>query len=499
MNVRIKIILGFSLIILLLSATGFLLIQSLQNLSSETKNIYEHPFAVSNATRNIQIYLSGTQSLLRDIALTQSDETFGTIQEKIRQNEIYIVKEFDLIRERFLGKAEKVEEAQQAFYQFNEVVDEIVNTRKSEGRAAISFLLENDVIQAGTQVDYKLGYLMDFATGKANEFYSKTLDAKRYSLLILTILLVVTIGASIFIMVNVVRNHDLTLNEMNRYFHLIDQNILTASITERGHFIQVSNALCRFLNCTQKEILGTECRFFMNEGQNPDLVDQIYNVIRTGFEWEGDIKRVLDNREVQWIKLHIHPVFDSSFAINSFNIILQDVTDKKTLEDMSVTDKLTNLHNRRYFDRVIEKEIRLAQRKDIYLSLAILDIDFFKNFNDNYGHPAGDEVLENVARVLKKCLNRPNDYCFRLGGEEFGIVFSDTDSKTTGTFLEKIREEIHSLQIKHEFSAVSEFLSVSIGAQVAKGLDIPQKRQFYIQADRALYQAKKDRNTVVVL
>lgn len=93
----------------------------------------------------------------------------------------------------------------------------------------------------------------------------------------------------------------------------------------------------------------------------------------------------------------------------------------KKLENVSYTDSLTTLHNRRYFNLVYERELKRAQRTHSYITFMMLDIDYFKQYNDTYGHLEGDYALKSVAKVLKDTLKRPSDYVFRLGGEEFGV------------------------------------------------------------------------------
>ncbi|MCK5719212.1 MAG: diguanylate cyclase [Thiomargarita sp.] len=498
MDIRKKIIISFGLIVVLLSAMGIFHIYSMYNLSNETKNIYEHPFTVSNAAKDIQIHLANIQNHLKDIILSENGEEIGIAFEKNRIHKKIIYKKFDLITDRFLGNRTDVEKASQAFNDWYKVYEEIIIQKKQQQIPKALKIIKGKFAENTIQVNHLVQYLIDFASNKATEFYTNNFDRRERFLYIIALLLIIIIIGSIFILIYVVKNHDNTLREINEYFHLIEQNILIASTNTNGIVTDISDALCRFLECTKNEIIGKQCNFFINGNDQQKLSNHIFKIINTGSEWKGDIKRINNNGEIRWFNLTIHPIFDENFKISFYKHIVQDVTDKKALEELSITDKLTNLHNRRYFDDVIEKEINLSRRKDIFLTLAIMDVDFFKKYNDNYGHPAGDEVLINVARLLKKTLNRPNDYIFRLGGEEFGIVFSDADNNASYNFLEKIKQDIELLKIKHEYNEVSEYLTVSIGAKIYKGLDIPHKNQFYIQADQSLYEAKKQRNKVSV-
>ena len=125
-------------------------------------------------------------------------------------------------------------------------------------------------------------------------------------------------------------------------------------------------------------------------------------------------------------------------------------------------------------------------------------MDFFKNYNDRYGHPAGDKALSDVAHQMVSQLNRPNDYAFRIGGEEFALVFSGLSHEESKLFLEEIRQSISDLGILHENSGVSNCLTISIGAHVVHPGHFIDEKAIYELADKALYVAKEKRNTVFV-
>lgn len=133
------------------------------------------------------------------------------------------------------------------------------------------------------------------------------------------------------------------------------------------------------------------------------------------------------------------------------------------LEQASYTDSLTSLFNRRYFNLVYEREFKRALRSGKPFVFMMLDIDFFKQYNDTYGHLQGDQTLQAVARVLRSTLQRPGDYPFRLGGEEFGVIITDTDCKNAREMGEKIRTQIENLKIEHKGSKIAPTLTVSIG------------------------------------
>jgi len=171
----------------------------------------------------------------------------------------------------------------------------------------------------------------------------------------------------------------------------------------------------------------------------------------------------------------------------------------KKLEEASYTDSLTTLYNRRYFNLVFDKEIKRAIRAKTQITFMMLDIDFFKQYNDTYGHIEGDNTLKKVANALKELLKRPSDYVFRLGGEEFGVLISDTDEKNSAEMAQNICESILSLQIQHKTSKVNEHVTISIGVVTCKIGPSNDEKNIIKCADEMLYEAKESgRNKYVI-
>ena len=170
----------------------------------------------------------------------------------------------------------------------------------------------------------------------------------------------------------------------------------------------------------------------------------------------------------------------------------------KMLESLSITDQLTGLHNRRHFEQVFTQKLKSCRREQIYLCLIMLDLDHFKKLNDKYGHSCGDYALKQVAQALKDCCNRPEDFPFRIGGEEFCVITSYQDKGESYTFTEKIRICIEGLNIPNQESSVSDTLTASLGFFT----EIPDKTisidDYLEKSDANLYRAKSfGRNNVV--
>jgi diguanylate cyclase (GGDEF)-like protein len=167
-------------------------------------------------------------------------------------------------------------------------------------------------------------------------------------------------------------------------------------------------------------------------------------------------------------------------------------------ETLSITDELTQLYNRRHFNELFLQEINRAKRDCRQIAFLMLDVDFFKNYNDTYGHLKGDETLKAIADVLKRYTKRAGDFAFRLGGEEFGLIISTSSYEEARKLAEAIRQSVADLAIEHKASAISDVVTVSIGLSFYKcplQLDVDT---FYKEVDDNLYAAKEQgRNRVV--
>lgn len=185
-----------------------------------------------------------------------------------------------------------------------------------------------------------------------------------------------------------------------------------------------------------------------------------------------------------------------SVLAGSFYASIQARYNEK-LEFLSKTDALTKLNNRGCFDKVVPEILADEKRTDGLISFAILDIDYFKNFNDEYGHKIGDKVLKSVAKILKDTLKRDEDYCFRIGGEEFAVVFSAYNKEKAIKFMNKVRERIENIEMKDEAGNILNSVTISIGLVCKRAGDIKDFETMFKEADTLLYKAKNNgRNRV---
>jgi diguanylate cyclase (GGDEF)-like protein len=171
----------------------------------------------------------------------------------------------------------------------------------------------------------------------------------------------------------------------------------------------------------------------------------------------------------------------------------------RLLERLSSLDTLTGIANRRRFDAALRQEWRRSSRDETPLSLLFCDIDYFKRFNDTYGHQAGDACLVRVAQTMEDSLNRPADLAARYGGEEFVALLVDTEREGARLLAERIRERIESLQLEHRASTVAPYLTVSLGVATSLPRTTQPAADLVSCADRALYRAKQGGRNRVAL
>lgn len=169
---------------------------------------------------------------------------------------------------------------------------------------------------------------------------------------------------------------------------------------------------------------------------------------------------------------------------------LQDANCK--LENLSTCDGLTGISNRRHFNQYIEMSWKNAIRSGNLISLIMADIDYFKLYNDNYGHLQGDDCLIKVARTISKCVKRPLDIVARYGGEEFAVILPETNNTGACMIAEEIRKNIEALNIPHEHSEVAPYVTLSLGVVTIMPNEGISINKFIDETDKALYKAKSN-------
>lgn len=288
--------------------------------------------------------------------------------------------------------------------------------------------------------------------------------------------------------------------ELEEHLSIINDTVLISVTDKKGIIIDISDAYCKLTNYTKNELIGKKHSIFKHPDTKKEFFIDLWNSILKGQIWKGEHLNLKKDGSEFWVENSITPNFDEFKNIIGFTSVYNDITDKKRISELSITDFLTNLYNRRHFSTILDLELKRAKRDNKDFILMILDIDFFKQYNDTYGHDGGDEVLKKVSTALKSTLKRSHDFLFRLGGEEFGIITSDIDYLGIVELSNKLIQSVIDLKIEHKTSSVEDCVTISIGTQIIKttfkNLD---ETIIFKLADNALYEAKQQgRNRAVI-
>lgn len=239
------------------------------------------------------------------------------------------------------------------------------------------------------------------------------------------------------------------------------------------------------------------------------VVNYCVSQSQSGTDHEADYRALTKDGDYVWIRDVVHVVRNEKGEVDSLIGFMFDISERKKtehqllslqkeLEDLSFKDGLTGVSNRRMFDTIMEVEWAKARRNKQPLSLIMLDIDYFKQYNDQYGHIQGDDCLKQVAKTLSTAATRSRDFFARFGGEEFALVLPETDAKDAAKVAERCRKLIFKAQISHEKSPVSHVLTISVGVASTIPSLGDESIAFIEEADRKLYLAKqKGRNCIV--
>lgn len=287
--------------------------------------------------------------------------------------------------------------------------------------------------------------------------------------------------------------------KIEQYVDIMDKNIISSSTDLDGNITEVSEAFCNLTGYTKDEFIGKKHNFLKHADVKKSAYQQMWETITNNETWNGEVKNIKKNGSLYWANTTIFPIFSDENIKTGYIAIRQDITDKKRIEELSITDELTKLYNRRYFNEVFERELRRVQRDTKSITFLMLDVDHFKLYNDTYGHQEGDIVLAKIGKILGEFANRAGDYAFRLGGEEFGLLYQSDDTQKAEEYAINITNAIENLQIPHANNTASNFVTASIGVVFKDSQENITPNEMYKIADDSLYLAKEmGRNRVQI-
>ena len=289
-----------------------------------------------------------------------------------------------------------------------------------------------------------------------------------------------------------------TKEKLEQELDIIDKYVYMTKTDLDGDITYVSEAFSKLSGYSKGELMGKNHRILKSPEYPPSYFKKMWDTLLDGKSWESSIKNVAKNGDAFWVSNHITPIIDNG-KITGFTAIRENITDQKIIEEISIKDELTQAYNRRYFNQIFSKELRSAKRRGDIFCIAMFDIDYFKKYNDTYGHIKGDKTLQNIVDKMSNNLQRSGDYLFRVGGEEFIIIYSGMKSlEEAEDFSSKIVISAEALQIEHKTSEISDVLTISLGLlNITPECNIDEDT-ILKRIDELLYRAKEGgRNRVV--
>ncbi|MDT8446333.1 MAG: diguanylate cyclase [bacterium] len=278
-----------------------------------------------------------------------------------------------------------------------------------------------------------------------------------------------------------------TLTQLQEFTQTIDRHVLTLHLNTEGVILEGSRAFAAAVGYSQKNLAG---RRFVDllQPENLDLASQWESLVQGTF-WQGELHCArLDHRSL-WLDAVLAAKTNSKGELEGFTLLAENVTDKKRIEELSITDPLTGAFNRNKLTQAFEREIARAERYSQPLSVILLDLDHFKLVNDTHGHLVGDQVLVATVQLLQREL-RKTDILGRWGGEEFLVLCPETENPGAVLLAEKLR-----LALEAAVHPSAGRVTVSIGVTSYRAGD--QAESLVARADEALYRSKdQGRNQV---
>jgi|GEM_PF-3992246 len=273
---------------------------------------------------------------------------------------------------------------------------------------------------------------------------------------------------------------------------VIDRYVIFSETDIDGTIIYASDAFCKISGYSRDELLGQSHRLIRHPDTTEEVYSDIEETLSAGGVWKGQLKHMNKNGNGYWVDVVIEPVYNRRDQIAGYRSIRIDIEDKKRIEYLSITDKLTGLYNRLKLDEVFQREMERSKRYGNCFSVILLDVDKFKNVNDTYGHQDGDLVLRSIALILKDNV-RVVDTVGRWGGEEFLILCPETERDQAFVIAEKLRKMIESFSFPEVGLSTASF-------GITSCLKTDTKESIMKRVDEALYKSKEEgRNRVYYL
>ncbi|MFA6196424.1 MAG: diguanylate cyclase [Sulfurimonas sp.] len=288
-------------------------------------------------------------------------------------------------------------------------------------------------------------------------------------------------------------------SQRNRYYKAMD-NFFIIDSTLNDIDIELQKILNTNENFNDTHIVNHGKEYHINNRPYLDMngteVGKLYVLIDTSDEHTYLVQLIGKITVIVFLLIFLLIVYYARYikkTENKLNLAYEK------LHEISITDGLTSLYNRKFYIENSYVQIKRALRNNLYVTFIMIDADNFKNFNDKYGHSEGDEVLKSIANSMKNVFQRANDYCYRVGGEEFVVIMEHEKYDDGYEMAQKLCEDIENLNITHAYNATFNKVTVSIGISTIKVDELTNSIDLYNNADKALYLSKENGRNRVTL
>jgi diguanylate cyclase (GGDEF)-like protein/PAS domain S-box-containing protein len=431
------------------------------NLFSTEKELAEHP---DRAKRFLEASIRGWR-----YALANRDETIAVLRQKYnaKSSVDHLKYEAQISENMMMPSMVDIGYTNpQRFYRIAEIYRAMNKANKSDIDRAIEGLIWNP--------------------------YEKHQIDVRYFYITLVLLAFIIIVAIIFIIIS--RKLKLMVVKRTRALEeqqmMTDKYVIISATDLKGVITYVSKAFCEISGYTKEELIGKDHNIVRHPDTPSSILQEFWKYLHTGKVWSGEIKNKAKDGSIYWVLMNVEAILNEEGTTVGYRSIQQNITNKKYAEELSITDQLTQLYNRGYLDKILDKELNRFGRYGTPMSVIMIDIDYFKEVNDLYGHLTGDMVLIELAQILKSNI-RSTDTLGRWGGEEFMIICTQNTLSEAAQLAEKLRLAIASYSFPRIGRKTASF-GVACVRSNENGLGLIQR------VDNALYKAKElGRNSVI--
>ncbi|WNJ95190.1 diguanylate cyclase [Vibrio ruber] len=264
--------------------------------------------------------------------------------------------------------------------------------------------------------------------------------------------------------------------------NIIDQYIPVIFTDRQGLILRCNDAFLKLTGYTKNDLLGQSYGMLSDSLVVNQVSFSMFRTLLPGKQWQGELHSQTRSGDELWLHTSIIPRFDKLQNLTGYMAIFTDRTDRKQVERMAERDPLTGIYNRMKLDELMREYLEQSRKSGHEFSIILIDIDYFKTINDEYGHLVGDNTLIEMTRLLKQSLNQPNEIG-RWGGEEFVVICPQSDYLTTFHMANKLCNIV----AQHHFRLTGQ-VTISLGVSSSLGKD--SVAELLNEADQGLYEAK---------